>query len=76
MKIIGYRKQTVRVIVTDDTKTLEMFAEMMERTEYIHDEYEGRCGTCANRDSDACPSDGHPATDREDFGCGAWRGLR
>ena len=37
MKVLGWKKGKERVIVTDDPKKLEVFAEMMDRTEYVHE---------------------------------------
>ena len=37
MKVIGYRKGKERVIVTDDPIKLKVFAEVMDRTEYVHE---------------------------------------
>ena len=36
MIVIGWRKGKERVIKTDDPSILQRFAEMMDRTEYVH----------------------------------------
>lgn len=72
MRVIGYRAKKVRMIVTDDPGRLEIFAEMMERIEYIHDAPEGICAECGHRDSDACPCDGAPEADEDGFYCAAF----
>jgi len=41
VKIIGWKKGKERVMVTDDPVKLTMFAEIMDRTEYMDEQQKG-----------------------------------